>query len=122
MPSPLLGITSDTARVGMDALSLRQTVIARNVAQMGVPGFRPMHVSFADKLAEAAQATNRDERWLDELAVTVSGATVHSASVDSMTLDSQVVELNQVTVHYQALARALNRHFATMSLAVNEGR
>ncbi len=120
MTSPLFGITADTARIGMDALAMRQLVAAQNIAQANLPGARPLQVSFASQLKAAAASAERDGQWMLQLAESV--ANVAPTSGGRAGLDAQVVELNEVGVHYQALARAVGRHFSMLSLAINEGK
>jgi len=125
MAAPIFGITDDTARLGMDVLALRQSVIARNLAHVDVPGAQPLQLRFADFMRAAADAAPRDAQWLQRLenaARSVRTEPDAQAALNPALLDSQVVKLNEVTLHYQAVANALNRHLATLSLAVNEGR
>ena len=124
MPDPLFGITGDAVRIGLDALAARQQVAAQNIAQANVPGARPMRLSFAGQLNAAAQAADRDEGWVRRLDESVANAKpmVAPGPADGGGLDGQVVELNQVAVHYQALAKLAGRHYSVLSLAVNEGR
>lgn len=121
MPSPLFGITVETARIGLDALAMRQAVAAQNIAQAGVPGARALQVSFAAQFDAAARASSRDAGWVQQLDGAVAGARVGTGSGPAP-LDGQMVELNEVAVHYQALARAVRGEFSMLSLAVNGGR
>lgn len=120
MPSPLFEITADTARIGMDALAMRQLVAAQNIAQSSVADARPLKVSFASQFKAASASADRDAHWLKQLSQSAAGVVPVPGARTG--LDAQVVELNEVGVQYQALARALGRHFSMLSLAVNGGR
>lgn len=122
MPTPLFGITAEAARIGMDALAMRQLVAAQNIAQANVAGARALQVSFATQLKAAARTGERDMQWVRGIQEAVAGARMEAAPAGHAGLEAQTVELAEVAMHYQAVARALGRHFAVMSLAVSGGR
>lgn len=121
MASDLFGITADTVRIGMDALSQRQAVAAQNIAQASVPGARSLRVSFANQFEAASRAADRDGQWVQQLDEAVAATPVRLAP-KADALDAQVVDINQAALHYHALSRALRQHFSMLSLAVNAGR
>lgn len=128
MTEGIEGVTTAALALALDAASLRQQAIAANIANADVEGYQPMTVDFESQL-DAAQRDLGDGRMIamDSLAGVAprlapdapTGATGLPAKVS---LDIEMARMAQNGVQYQALATALGKHFALMSLAVNDGR
>lgn len=112
--NPLVAVMSKS----LDALSLRQQVIAQNLSNLSTPGYQPLQVNFEEALInELEQAGGADPSKLADPVVALRdpvGSTV--------VLDQEVALLSQTVLQYQALVRGLNKQMAIMQLAVSEGR
>jgi flagellar basal-body rod protein FlgB len=104
--------------LALDAASLRQQVIANNIANAGIPDFQPLRVSFEERLSALA-ASNRAlaPDGLRQLRPTIS-----ADSGATPAIDQQMVQLSANVLHYRALLKNLNAHFELLSLASNDGR
>jgi len=96
MPMPDIS-TIDRISASMSISSLRNQVIASNIANHDTPGYRRLALSFRQALDGAAAAT-----VAPEAPDTSAGAS----------MEQDIVELSTNATHYQALARVLTRWFA----------
>ncbi|MGN6250247.1 MAG: flagellar basal body rod protein FlgB [Marmoricola sp.] len=102
----LAGTDAITSVLGtaLDGLSLRQNVIADNIANVDTPGFRATSVDFESSLADAISTGD------------LGGATVTTAPTDTpVGADGNNVDLRKETMaamqtvfQYQMLSRAVN--------------
>jgi len=117
--------TLSLLRLALDAASMRHLAIADNIANAGSAGYVPQQVNFEQQLGFARQSLaaglplqagslDAVQPYLEP----VPGAHLSSTA----TLDMEVARLSQNTLHYQSLLRALSRHTAILSTAINEGR
>ena len=114
-------VTTASLSLALDAATLRQQVIATNIANANSIGYVPQRASFEAQMDEALRAGARAapaptlQVWVEpELAANGGPATVH--------VDSEVAALAENNLHYQALVRGLNRHLSILSSAVTEGK
>jgi flagellar basal-body rod protein FlgB len=96
MPVPELS-TIDRISASMSISSLRNQVIASNIANHDTPGYRRLALAFGAALDGPAAAA-----VVPEAPETSAGAT----------LEQDLVALSTNATHYQALARVLSRWFA----------
>lgn len=111
----------------LDAASLRQQVIAANIANAGRSDYAAQRVSFEATFAEqaariGAARPGRDPRPPIELRMRVEPDLGADGRARPIQLDSEVAALAQNSTHYQALVRGLNRYLAVMASAVSEGK
>ena len=120
-------LTTAIVSTALDASSMRQQVIAANIANAGRAGYTAQRVSFeatvAHQMAAWAQSTATDLhrssvelRWHLWPDVGSDGAAV------PVRLDVEVGALAQNGVHYQALIKGLNKYMSLMSSAVSDGK
>ena len=128
MTQVIEGITNAALSLALDAASMRQQAIASNIANADVPDYRPMAVDFESQL-ESAQRDLDDGRALsmgdlDGVAPRFAAdPTLQPAGLSPrVALDMQMAALAQNGVQFQALTTALNKQFAMLSLAINDGR
>ncbi|HRI55460.1 MAG TPA: flagellar basal body protein [Anaerolineae bacterium] len=107
-------ITTRALSLALDAASMRQRVIASNIANASTPGYAPQRVSFEAELAAADQGF--------ALSARVEPAPVATGLTAGVQLDVEVAALAQNTVHQQVLLKALQRHMAMLATAVSEGK
>lgn len=121
-------ITTAALSLALDAATMRQQAIAANIANADVPGYQPVTVDFESQLDTAQRALDEGGRIDMNMLADVSPRVVNELSLQPsdlsprVTLDMQMAQLAQNGVQYQALTTALNKQFALMSLAVNDGK
>ena len=106
----------------LDAASLRQQVIAANIANAGRSDYAAQRVSFEATFADHAARAGLDRRAPVELRMRIEPDLADDGSPRPIQLDAEVGALTQNTTHYQALVRGLNRYLAVMASAVSEGK
>ncbi len=113
---------------GLEALSLRQRVIADNIANANTPGFKKSEVSFASELI----------RFLDErgrqLGPVGAGASVFRPKVfriaatsqrldgNNVDIEEEMAKLAENTMLYEATTRQISSELARLRMAISEGR
>ena len=117
--------TTALLSLALDAAGMRQQAIAQNIANASTPGYQRVSVSFESRLAGLldgpAGAAAPSLADLSNFRPVLEYA-APAASGSGVELDLEVAELSQTTVHHQALLKALNKHFALIGLAINEGK
>jgi flagellar basal-body rod protein FlgB len=123
------GVTSRLVTLALDVSSLRQQVIAHNIANANTPGFAPQRVSFEQLLEEAALLTS-DAPADPELANGIErlqqrldrGELIETGEDESVSLDMEMVKLTENVLRYRALLEGLAKRGGLIKLAVTEGR
>ncbi|WP_050465670.1 flagellar basal body rod protein FlgB [Herbaspirillum autotrophicum] len=119
-------VTTQALGLALDAASLRQQVIAANIANANTIGYLPQHLSFGGQM-EQVQAEIRDAGSLSAGSLTALRPTL-ALSLDSqglpakVRLDEEMAAMAQNTVQYQALIKGLNRHFSILATAASDGK
>ncbi|WP_240324582.1 flagellar basal body rod protein FlgB [Trinickia diaoshuihuensis] len=117
-------ITSAALGLALDAASLRQQVIAANIANAQTDGYVPLDVDFDRQLADArrtwANSGSVDAASLRDVAPRLVRAAAPDAAHAG--LDMQVAALAQNGVHFQTLLKALSKHYALLEEAVSDGK
>ena len=119
----------------MDAYSLRHKAIANNIANIEVPGYQRVTVSFEDKLRKAlfdrrkALATTNEqhiggkERNVESvrphLKVDTSQGT--SNGINNVDLDREMAELAKNSIDFAVAARLIRGKFAKFRMALGRG-
>ena len=123
MVSPVDSTTSVLLGMALDAANMRQQAIANNIANATTPGYRPMSVRFEDQLASQRETLARGGHVSLASLSDFRPTLLQSSNPDeTVALDDQVAQLSGNVLHHQVLLRALNKHFALMGLAINEGK
>lgn len=105
--------------MALDAAVMRHQAIAQNIANAGTPGYQRIAVSFESRMAELQGAIAQGQP-LPSLGQ--FQPFFEAADNDAVSLDTEMAALSENTLHHQALLKALNKHMALMSLAINEGK
>lgn len=113
--------TTTLLSLALDATTLRQQALAHNIANANTPGFRALSVSFEDRMQSERAALAASREPLHRLPQMVTPLLVQSAD-EGVALDQQVAQLSQNALHHQVLLKALNKHFALLGTAINEGK
>lgn len=119
-------ITTAALGLALDAASLRQQAIASNIANHATQGYVAQKLDFESQMQEARRVLQA-KGSID--AFTLAGVRLQLEPVldaqgqpAKVQLDEQVADMAQNAVQYQILARGLNRHFAILSMAANDGK
>ncbi len=115
-------VTLALVRSALDAGVMRQVAHANNLANVNTVGYRPFQVVFEEGLDAVREAVA--EGRADNLASQALPAAqwVQLEAGTPVSLDSEVAAMTQNGLQYQALTKALGRHYALLSLAVSDGR
>ncbi|NRR31467.1 flagellar basal body protein [Oxalobacteraceae bacterium] len=118
----------DSSTVGLlslalDATGMRQQAIAQNIANANTPGYQRLAVSFESRMGELKTAVSQGKTpSLASLADFRPAFELAGAPGDAVPLDIEVAALSENTLHQQALLKVLNKHFALLGAAINEGK
>lgn len=117
MSQGLDAVTTASLSLALDAATLRQQVIATNIANASSVGYVPMRASFAAQVEDGLRGgtvPSLQVRIDPERSINGGPAVVH--------VDTEVAALAENNLHYQALVRGLNRHLSILASAVSEGK
>jgi flagellar basal-body rod protein FlgB len=114
-------LTSKSLIAALDAASLRQQVIATNIANVNTDGYVAQNVTFESRLAEAAAQLDSTEAPL-ELHARIAPHIGADGLAHAVRLDDEVAQLSQNQVHYQALLKGINKHLGLIFSAATEGK
>ncbi len=106
-------ISFDAMSSALDALSLRQRVIADNVANVQTPGYQARRVLFEDALASAVSSGNG--RVGAEIAESREPGREDGNNVN---LDTEVVSNIDTNLRYQLATRAMDGKFSMLRAAM----
>ncbi|ODB85642.1 flagellar basal-body rod protein FlgB [Candidatus Thiodiazotropha endoloripes] len=123
------GVTSQLVNLALDVASLRQQVIAHNIANANTSGYQPQKVSFENILEQASVLTmdSPTERQLTEQLKSIerklhNGDLIEDINTNSISLDEQMVELTENVIQYKALLEARSKFGSLVKMAINEGK
>lgn len=115
-------ITLSLVSQALDAASLRQRVIAENIANAETSGYVPQRVAFEEYLDGARSELRRGRRvQFDEMAQPRIVSEEEKSSLlggASVRIDAQVAQLARNSVQYQALTKALSGQYALLDIAM----
>lgn len=119
---------------GLDGLSLRNKVIADNIANVDTPNFKRSDVNF-DKILQAALA-NKDSssiqlRTTNPVHIPAVGLSAEGFMIqdnrttfrndgNNVDIDTEMAKLAENTLHYNALSTALSSHINLLRQVVRE--
>ncbi|MEQ1809118.1 MAG: hypothetical protein ABL889_04275 [Terricaulis sp.] len=101
----------------LGGLSLRYDFLAQNIANANTPDYRPVRVSFEERLTAAA-ARGREAILRVEPEVSVD----NNSDAGPMRLDLELAAAAQTSMRYRALIDLLGRQFALVRAAAAAGR
>ncbi|HEY8347890.1 MAG TPA: flagellar basal body protein [Symbiobacteriaceae bacterium] len=113
-------ITTRVLEQALQAATLRQNVLANNIANIGTPGFKRARVEFERHLAQALQK-KADPTSVRPMVVVEQD---RSAFPDGNNVDveAEMVRLAENQIWYSALTRTLSDHFARLRTVIYDGR
>ena len=115
-------VTLALVKSALDAGAMRQLAHANNVANASTAGYQPFHVVFEERL-DAVREAVRDGRAQELNIADLPAAQLQvDESASAVSVDQEVAALSQNALQYQALTKALSRHYALLGMAVTDGR
>lgn len=106
-------VTSAAMKSALDALSLRQRVIADNIANVNTPGFRAGRVQFEDALARAARTGDGTVTPTVQRSLEPTRTNGNNVNLDTETLSN--VDTN---LRYQVAVRAVDGTYSSIRTAL----
>lgn len=126
MSNGIESITTTALGLALDAASLRQRVIAGNIAHASTVGYTPLRLEFVEQMDEAQRLTASglplDSYALAAFQTRLSPALDASGQPAKVQLDEEVAAMSQNSVQYQALVKGLNRHLSILATAASDGK
>lgn len=104
----------------LSAASLRQQVIANNIANLNTPGFKRSRVEFESLLAEAL-AKGEDPSQVRPKVVQETNS-IGRPDGNNVALELEMTELAETQIWHAALVRQMSDHFGRMRQVIYEGR
>lgn len=119
-------ITTATLALAMDAASLRQQAISANIANHAADGYVPVKLDFAAQMEDVRRSLSGsgtvDPAALAAVRLRLQPVLDANGQPAKVRLDAEMADMAQNSLHFQALAKALNKHMAILSSAVTEGK
>lgn len=106
-------VTTRAVDSALDALALRQRVIANNIANVNTPGYQARRVQFEDALARSAAAG--DGAAAARIGVSVEPTKTNGNNVN---LDTEVLSNIDTVLRYQFATQAANGPFSSLRTAM----
>lgn len=116
MPLPVTDAVSATLHAALDGLSLRQRVVADNIANVDTPGFRARRVQFEDTLREAVTSQSISRGFSPVFSTTDSGEP-GGANGNNVDLRTETMTAMQSLFQYQVISRAASDRHSLISTA-----
>ena len=112
-----MSVTIEAARSALGASSLRQRLIADNIANAGSAEHVRMQVVFEERLSRALEGAQSPSDVAVEPEIVPAGP-----RGEKIELDKEMVDLSSNTLRYQALSRALSRYMGIAALIASSSR
>lgn len=101
----------------MDALWMKQRVIANNIANIDTPGYKSKEVKF-----EAMISNNTDANRIPEPEVVTNDSVALREDGNNVDIDKENVELYRAQIQYEYMARKMSDEFSKLKIVLTEGR
>lgn len=109
----LNSVTTVALTSALDALALRQTTIANNIANVNTPGYLAKRVSFEDALAASVKAGDGHVE-----ATTARSLEPTNVNGNNVNLDTETVSGTDTVLRFQFAAQAVGNEFNWMRAAI----
>ncbi len=108
-------VTSAAMKSALDALSMRQRVIADNIANVNTPGFLAGRVQFEEALAKAVDAGGRDASVTPQVQRSLEPTRENGNNVN---LDTETLANIDTNLRYQVAVRSIDGGFSAIRTAI----
>ncbi len=112
----------------LDAVWLRQQVIANNIANAATPGYKSQHLEFEDLLEQQIQKAGTDEKDMQSAVEKVEPRIVRDENTtaqedgNNVDLDYENIEMARAQMQYSYLTSSLNSQINRLKYVITEGR
>lgn len=106
-------VTQAALSSALDGLSLRQNVIANNIANINTPGYQAQRVSFEDALAQSVAQGSGVVTPQVQLSLEPTETNGNNVNLDEETLDDI-----ETGLRYQFATQAMNEQFQSLTSAL----
>jgi flagellar basal-body rod protein FlgB len=103
---------------GLKGVSLRQAVIANNIANLNTPGFRRSDLVFQKIMAEAIEGNKKADFGDFGALIFSPGTTPVAENGNDVSLDTEVGEMIRNSAMYKTYIRMLGRIYRQMDQAM----
>ena len=107
-------------QAGLRAASMRQAVIANNVANLDTPGYRRRVIEFEKLLAEALDSGGRVDLTEVRPQIIQPNSTPVNDNGSDVNMDMEIGELIKNASIYKVYLRLLSKVYQQMELAINQ--
>jgi flagellar basal-body rod protein FlgB len=111
----------DQVASALSLASLRNQVIASNIAHRDTEGYQRLKVRFEEAFGATMHETSLSESAAREAPRARAVIALDHASV-TPSVEEDMIDLSSNTLNYQALTRALSRYFSIAEIIANGGR
>ena|SRR5450830_1196070 len=126
MTEGIESITVQALSAALDAASLRQQVLATNIANVNTPGYVAQRIDFEEQLESARRLVDSqgsaDAFSLENAQMRIRPNLDAQGRPSSVKLDMEMADVARNAIHYQALVKGLSKHYAILSSAVSDGK
>lgn len=112
-------LPSRISEKALEAASIRQRVLAHNIANVGTAGFKRSRVDFEAQLAQALAGGNPDEV---QPAVVEELDSIGRPDGNNVDIEAESVKMAENQIWYSALTRQISDHFARLRMVIHDGR
>jgi flagellar basal-body rod protein FlgB len=109
----LNSVTTVALTSALDALALRQTTIANNIANVNTPNYQAKRVSFEDALAASVKAGDGHVE-----ATTARSLEPTNVNGNNVNLDTETVSGTDTVLRFQFAAQSVGNEFNWMRAAI----
>lgn len=117
---------------GLDYASLREKVIANNIANADTPNYKAKDVQFKTELERALQSLEAKRthpkhlpfrhQMTNDFLVTTRADVVYNHNGNNVDIDKEMADLAENQIYYNALIEQLNGKFATLKTVIKGGK
>ncbi len=128
MASVLNNVSMSLLEKSMDAVWMRQKVIANNIANAATPGYKSQRLEFEELLGEQMQKAGGNEAELQKAIDKTEPRIVREEGTEAMEdgnnvdLDRENIEMARAQLQYAQLANQLNAQIKRLKYVITEGR
>ncbi len=112
----------------LDAVWLRQQVIANNIANAATPGYKSQHLEFEELLEKQIQKAGADEKDVQNAVEKVEPRLIRDENTttqedgNNVDLDYENIEMARAQMQYSYLTSSLNSQINRLKYVITEGR
>lgn len=119
--SQLFGETSHLLSEMIRAASLRHQVLARNIANIDTPGYRPMEVDFSETLRLASETGEGSATVVRAVVTTDRSVGAGRYDGNAVDLDRQMAKMAENALWHNAMIQLLNSRMNLLRTAIRGG-